>query len=111
MRFRLTTQPYLIDLPRSLLVALVFAATFWSAFVLFLVSFATDPQTPIGLMLSPVYAVYVGSLAGTIHVSAGAMRRGGKMWIAAFAFFLTASVLLLVFAWWIARECAEAIGR
>jgi hypothetical protein len=97
-------------MPRSVFVAIVSAGIFWAGFVFCLVSFCTDPQTPIALGLSPIYAVFVGVPAGIIDASISAIRRKSRGRIFAFVALPTATVFLLGYAWLFVAEVIRSFG-
>jgi hypothetical protein len=95
---------------KSVRVGAISAGPFLVVFVLLLASFSHDPQTPIGLMFSPVYAAFVGLLIGVIHASVGTIRTS-KSRVGAFVALPIATVLLLGFACWIVAEAFQNFGH
>ena len=97
-------------MPKSVIVGAASAVIVLALFVLCLASFSHDPQTPIGLLLSPVYAVFVGTLIGIIHGSLSAIRDSRKSVVALVALPI-ATLLLLGFACWIIAEIVQNVSH
>jgi hypothetical protein len=99
------------DMLRSLLAGVVSAAIFWAVFVFCLVSFSSDPQTPIALILSPIYAVSFGAPIGIIHASLSAILRRTAGRVVAFVTLPVAAILLLGYLWLLLAKAIESLGQ